>query len=74
MLERGEVIGKAFEHGNYAADYTESDYKSMRQNLMMTITPSIKTLEQPVQLFDRQHVSFVAEVGRGFGTLGLHAL
>ena len=40
---------------------------------MWTVAPQIKTIEQPVQFLDRQHVSLVGVIGRYFETFGLKA-
>ncbi|WP_437180832.1 hypothetical protein [Pseudomonas mandelii] len=54
-------------------DYTESGDKSRCQNLMWTVAPQIKTIEQPVQFLDRQHDGFVGVIGRCFEAFGFKA-
>jgi len=41
---------------------------------MWTVAPQIKTIEQPVQLLDRQHDGFVGVIGRRFEAFGFKAL
>ena len=41
---------------------------------MRAVAPQVKAVEQPVQLLDAQHDSFVGGIGRCFETLGLQAL
>jgi hypothetical protein len=40
---------------------------------MRAVAPQIKTVEQPVQLLDRQHDGFVGVIGRCFETFGFEA-
>lgn len=40
---------------------------------MWTVAPQIKTIEQPVQLLDRQHDGFVGVIGRYFEAFGFKA-
>lgn len=40
---------------------------------MWTVAPQIKTIEQPVQLLDRQHDGFVGVIGRCFEAFGFKA-
>lgn len=54
LLEQNRVVREVFGHGNHAADYTESGDVSRRQNLMWTIAPQVKTVEQPVEFLHSQ--------------------
>jgi hypothetical protein len=48
--------------------------KSWSQNLMWTVAPQVKTVEQPVQLLDAQHDGFVGGLRLCFKSLGFQAL
>lgn len=48
LFEQRRVVRKIFGQRNHALDYTESGHESRRQNLMGTVTPEVKTVEQPV--------------------------
>ena len=45
----------------------------LESNLMWTVAPKIKTVDQPIQFLDAQHDGLVAGVGRCFKTLGFQA-
>ncbi|WP_423242179.1 hypothetical protein, partial [Pseudomonas viridiflava] len=74
LLEQLEIVGKVVGHGFHALDYTESGHESRRQNLMGTVTPEVKTVEQPVQFLNVQDNCLVRHVRQCFKTLGLQAL
>ena len=48
LLEQNRIIRKVIGQGNHRPDYTGSGDETRRQNLMRTITPEIKSVEQPV--------------------------
>lgn len=73
LFQQNRIVGKGFWHGNHAVDYTDSGYKARRQNLMRTVAPEVKTIQQPVQFLNCQHYRLVVIVGRGFESLGLQA-
>ncbi|WP_422124863.1 hypothetical protein, partial [Pseudomonas viridiflava] len=72
-LEQLEIVGKVVGHGFHALDYTESGHESRRQNLMGTVTPEVKTIEQPVQLLNGQDNRLVGGIGRCFESLRFQA-
>ncbi|MNR22191.1 hypothetical protein D3C85_1391320 [compost metagenome] len=71
MLERCRVIGKVVGPGNHGPDYTQSRDKSGRKNLIWTVAPQVKTVEQPVQFLDAQYDGFVSDVGAVYATSSL---
>lgn len=69
FFEQRRVVRKVSGHRNHALDYTESGHKSRRQNLMGTVIPEVKTVEQPVEFLDGQDNRLVGGIGRFFESL-----
>ncbi|WP_445261137.1 hypothetical protein, partial [Pseudomonas sp. RA_15y_Pfl1_P12] len=74
LLEQNRIIGEVVGHGNHGPDYIQLRDKSRRQNLMRTVAPKIKTVEQPVQFLNRQDNGFIRIVRGRFESFGFEAL
>ena len=74
LLEQNRNIRKVIGQSNHGPDYTGSCHVARRQYLMRTITPELKTVEQPVEFLDRQNDRLVGGIWRYFEAVGRQAL